>query len=114
MTRRPISLVCIAFSGHCERIVLLTPRRHSADRPPGLAPDVCPLPQVWRRDCRVCVHFVPQDSGCSSRFRGLLLYAVLLLHRRQTAIRDDRPIRPPDVQPDMSVLVSLIAIALVT
>ena len=62
-------------------------------------------PQVRRRDGGDGVHAVPQDSGCSGSIWLPLLDAVLLLHRRETAVRDDRPVRPPDVQPDVSILV---------
>lgn len=64
-----------------------------------------PLHQFRRCDGGDRVHVVPQDSGHSGSVWLLLLDAVLLLHRRKTAVRDDRPVRPPDVQPDMSILV---------
>jgi hypothetical protein len=66
------------------------------------------IPQVRRRDGRDGVHAVPQDSGNSGSIWLLILDAVLLLHRRQTAVRDDWPVRPPDVQPDVSILVRTI------
>ena len=77
--------------------------------PPG-GPFNVPCPpasnsQVRRRDRGDRVHVVPQDAGRPGSVRVLLLDAVLLLHRRETAVRDDRPVRPPDVQPDVSVLV---------
>jgi hypothetical protein len=106
MTRRPIPLACIAFSGHCERIMLLPPvlRLQSgtkrAPHPPAS------ISQVRCRDRGDRVHVVPQDPGRVGSVRVLLLDAVLLLHRRQTAIRDDWPVRPPDVQLDVSILVS--------
>lgn len=61
--------------------------------------------QVRRRDSGERVHVVPQDSGDSGSIRLLLFDAVLLLHRRQATVRDDRPVRSPDVQLDMFVLV---------
>jgi len=65
-------------------------------------------PQVRRRDGGDGVHAVPQDSGNSGSIWLLILDAVLLLHRRQTAVRDDWPVRPLDVQPDVSILVRTI------
>lgn len=66
------------------------------------------IPQVRRRDGGDGVHALPQDSGNSGSIWLLILDAVLLLHRRQTAVRDDWPVRPPDVQPDVSILVRTI------
>ena len=62
-------------------------------------------PQVRRRDGGDGVHAVPQDSGHSGSIWLPLLDAVLLLHRRETAVCDDRPVRAPDVQSDVSILV---------
>lgn len=66
------------------------------------------IPQVRRRDGGDGVHAVPQDSGNPGNIWLLILDAVFLLHRRQTAVRDDWPVRPPDVQPDVSILVRTI------
>jgi hypothetical protein len=66
------------------------------------------IPQVRRRDGGHGVHAVPQDSGNSGSIWLLILDAVLLLHRRETAVRDDWPVRPPDVQSDVSILVRTI------
>ena len=63
------------------------------------------IPQAWRRDGGDGVHTVSQDSGDSGSIWIPVLDAVLLLHRRQTAVCHDRPVRPPDVQLDMSILV---------
>jgi hypothetical protein len=66
------------------------------------------IPQVRRCDGGDGVHTIPQDSGNFGSIWLLFLDAVLLLHRRQTAVRDDWPVRPPDVQPDVSILVRII------
>jgi hypothetical protein len=63
------------------------------------------IPQVWRGDGGDGVHVVPQDSSHSGSIWLPLLDAVFLLHHRQTAVRDDWPVHPPDVQPDVSILV---------
>jgi hypothetical protein len=68
-------------------------------------------PQVRRRDGGDGVHAVPQDSVRSGSIWLPLLDAVLLLHRRETAVRDDRPVRAPDVQSDVSILVRLSSIS---
>ena len=110
---RPISLACIAYLGHCERIM---PFRVSPPySPPSLAVNAprfvsVMIPQVRRRDGGDGVHAVPQDSGNFGSIWLLILDAVLLLHRRQTAVRDDWPVCPPDVQPDVSILVRTIFI----
>jgi hypothetical protein len=102
MMRRPISLACIAHLGHCERITSI--RFPHTPRWPLTRPFLM-IPQVRRRDGGDGVHVVPQDSGHSGRIWLPLLDAVLLLHHRQAAVRDDWPVRPPDVQPDVSFLV---------
>ena len=66
------------------------------------------IPQVRRRDGGDGVHTIPQDSGNFGSIWLLFLDAVLLLHRRQTAVRDDWSVRSPDVQPDVSILVRII------
>jgi hypothetical protein len=108
--RRRISLACTAYLGHCERI---TPFRFPPVPLPLLAVNAprfvsMAIPQVWRRDGCDGVHAVPQDSGNPGNIWLLVLDAVLLLHRRQTAVRDDWPVRPPDVQPDVPILVRTI------
>jgi hypothetical protein len=66
------------------------------------------IPQVRRGDGGDGIHAVPQDSGNFGSIWLLVLDAVLLLHRSQTAVRDDWPVRPPDVQPDVFIFVSTI------
>jgi hypothetical protein len=66
------------------------------------------ISQVRRRDGGDGVHAVPQDSGNFGSIWLLILDAVLLLHRGQTAVRDYWPVRPPDVQPHVSILVRTI------
>ncbi len=61
--------------------------------------------QVRCRDGGDGVHAVPQDSGDFGSIWIPFLDAVLLLHRRQTTIRHNWPVRPLDVQPDVSILV---------
>lgn len=70
------------------------------------------IPQVWRSDGGNGVHAIPQDSGDFINIWLLFFDAVLLLHRRQTAICDDWPVRPPDVQPDVLILVRTILLLL--
>jgi len=102
MMCRPISLACIACLGHCEHIMPFWF--------PSLAVNALrfvsmTISQVRRRDGGDGVHAVPQDAGHPGSLRLLLLDAVLLLYRGQATVRDDRPVRPPDVQSHVSILV---------